>query len=66
MEKMKVEIFAVAVNAAQYCAEASAACPRGGGWVSGPPPKGATVAKEGSASIAGPFASWGYAFWRPF
>lgn len=63
---MKVEIFSVMTNGAQYNEHAMRALPPGAGWKSGAPPEGAEVVKRGHMDISGGIiaGAWGYTFWR--
>ena len=63
---MKVEIFSVMTNGAQYSEHAMRVLP-GTGWESGKTPEGSEVIKRGHADISGGIivGAWGYTFWRP-
>ena len=63
---MKVEIFSVMTNGAQYSSEAMRVLP-GNGWESGKAPEGSEVAKSEHVDISGGIivGAWGYVFWRP-
>lgn len=63
---MKIEIYGVMTNGAQYSHEAARALP-GIGWESGKAPEGSEVVKSSYMDISGGIivGAWGYTFWRP-
>jgi hypothetical protein len=63
---MKVEIFSVMTNGAQYSEHAMRVLPPGNGWKAGPLPEGSEVVKSDHVDISGGIivGAWGYTFWR--
>lgn len=63
---MKVEIFSVMTNGAQYNREAMRVLPPGD-WTPGRSPEGSEVVKREHVDISGGIivGAWGYTYWRP-